>query len=754
MCEFGNSYVVGWKSNRVADAAEFLGAVPDDVGAELGLNNAAAKKHLVLGIESPHLHKNIVDVSRSELSYLARILNKAIVDTPYGHFDKRRIMQFETKGELAIQDMGQTFDSDIRQYMNELAGDTLIEFKNIWAVIPSGSYLKAMSMGRVAAFDIDAHLYNLDRICDEIMQANRVAAQMYSHTRQLSQEDKGYLLMCLFMADLMGRRTLEGLLFYRKIQEHMYQHELPSMAKKFIVFAYIIGINGFMLLWSLYVAGYDSNRFFNSFFYVTFACVLGQDVMIDVMVKTLYDFLIPNTIHESILYARRMCFEHMESLVSSGQSLSAFEGYSSSRYLHASHFYADTLENSVEKSFVMTYNDPLPGRTGYLWNGLEKSYTPTMPSRFAMMLGVFLPGRLLIALLLIMACFVSTGLLMTIDRMFGAFSVYLAIISFIVLMVVIASVDQCIIERRKKQSVVPSTHDGSVDNNDSMKDSDAANAALNALTPPESAEALEVERTRRDALLIVGDDYGEENNFVNDGSVPVSRRDAFLIHNAGKDEDGMPVGGLPQSVQNGYAEVTEVMPPNLELDIEKINREDGGLESHPAVSMDEENKEPSPSYRISVTSPMYGGDSVVGSPANNEGKRHQELDDEFSFPLDNDNNDSDEYGLSLLQHDSFIEAFTDLKSNHDANVRDSRQGNDGGDPTTKHHGEANTHHEMDAEGEMQEGFIDRADVGGISHGKGSSSSSSSNPRVNHNGSPYMNMDMSSSEEVAKLLRSI
>merc|ERR1711998_351959 len=258
------------------------------------------------------------------------------------------VLHFGTKEQQARKDAETTFTADTRDFMEGLEGEILVNFKREWGVVPTEQYLKAISVGQVAAIDIDATLYNLERISEEIMIANRVAANMYTHTRDLSQEDKGYLLVCLFLADLIGRRSLEGMLFTQKIQEQMYQQELPSMAHKYTLCAYIIVINMFMLLWTLYVAGYDSNKFFNSFFYITFICVLGQDVMIDVLMKSIYDFFIPNIIYDSVSYAKHLCDNHIDNLVSASIPHSVFEGYSASRYLHASHFYADTLEFSVE----------------------------------------------------------------------------------------------------------------------------------------------------------------------------------------------------------------------------------------------------------------------------------------------------------------------------------------------------------------------------------------------------------------------
>ena len=128
--------IIGWKSNRVADAAEFFGAVPDDIGHELGIHQVA-KKHLVIGMDDPRLYKNVVDVSRTEMKYMTKILNRATTDSKYGHLDKGRMMHvlhFGTKEQQARKDAETTFTADTRDFMEGLEGEILVNFKREWGV--------------------------------------------------------------------------------------------------------------------------------------------------------------------------------------------------------------------------------------------------------------------------------------------------------------------------------------------------------------------------------------------------------------------------------------------------------------------------------------------------------------------------------------------------------------------------------------------------------------------------------------------
>ena len=213
--------------------------------------------------------------------------------------------------------------------------------------------------------------------------------------------------------------------------------------------------------------------------------------------KSIYDFFIPNIIYDSVSYAKHLCDNHIDNLVSASIPHSVFEGYSASRYLHASHFYADTLEFSVEKSVVMTYINSLPGRTGYLWNNLTKNFGPSIAGRFAMMLTVYMPRRVFITLLLLVSCFFSTALLMAINQILGTIATYLALLTFIALIVMVAMIDGWILERKKRQHVssrvAPSTSSDDDDDGggcNGLHQIASNGATANVLTPPESAESM------------------------------------------------------------------------------------------------------------------------------------------------------------------------------------------------------------------------------------------------------------------------
>ena len=261
----------------------------------------------------------------------------------------------------------------------------------------------------------------------------------------------------------------------------------------------------------------------------------------------------------------------------------------------------------------MTYINPLPGRTGHLWNNIPRRFLPSLPSRFALMLNAYVPRRVFITLLLIMSCFITSGALMAVNRTLGTTLTYLVLLAFVTLMGLVAAIDGWIIERRKKRLVTQVAPLNII-----AADGDTNIAGASALTPPESAEA-----------------------FIGDRD----RREAFLIRNAGRDEDGMPIGAPPPT--NEVSEDVGISTITLELDIDNIN-DDKNTNKSVDMSLEEEKKVPSPSYRIRAASSTMHGGSNVASPMYSDSKNQNE--NEFSFPLGNQN---EEHGFENLQLEAF-----------------------------------------------------------------------------------------------------
>ena len=119
---------------------------------------------------------------------------------------------------------------------------------------------------------------------------------------------------------------------------------------------------------SLFLFGEDNPGWFQSFFFIALGFTLTFDAFVDFMLILITDILIPNMISPAVLYAKRICEGLVQNVCSATYSLDNYESFSSSRYLHASHFYADCVEFSIEKVFVMSYINPFPGRAGLSHN--------------------------------------------------------------------------------------------------------------------------------------------------------------------------------------------------------------------------------------------------------------------------------------------------------------------------------------------------------------------------------------------------
>jgi hypothetical protein len=146
------------------------------------------------------------------------------------------------------------------------------------------------------------------------------------------------------------------------------QQKLPSggqwSAALFICFALL----AFIILFTLYIMGNDSGFWFESFFFIALGFTLAFEILVDLISIVICDVFLPNMIYPVVMYAKRICEHHMEKLCSLNYPLDHYDSFSSSRYLHASHFFADCIELSIEKVFVMSYVNPFPGRMSWSHN--------------------------------------------------------------------------------------------------------------------------------------------------------------------------------------------------------------------------------------------------------------------------------------------------------------------------------------------------------------------------------------------------
>jgi hypothetical protein len=131
---------------------------------------------------------------------------------------------------------------------------------------------------------------------------------------------------------------------------------------------WIIAFNIFFILLAVIITWKDNNFWFYSFFSLTFAIAYGLDMIVHFFSILIHDFLIPNIIYDTVMFAKQICMDHFETFISSNFPFSNYETFSASRYLHASHLYAQSLEQSIEKVFVSSYISTFPGRAGWMWN--------------------------------------------------------------------------------------------------------------------------------------------------------------------------------------------------------------------------------------------------------------------------------------------------------------------------------------------------------------------------------------------------
>ena len=147
---------------------------------------------------------------KNTTDYLSKVLGQ-VHASDYGRMDRNQLPFASSRSTAALTE---TLVGDLKDFLSHIkAHEAAAEFKNEWGMSANAtSLIQRWSKINKVAPDSDS-VYSFPKlhlVVDEMARAKDRAAKLYSHAKLLSSHDKGYLLMCLFIADLVGRRTVEG----------------------------------------------------------------------------------------------------------------------------------------------------------------------------------------------------------------------------------------------------------------------------------------------------------------------------------------------------------------------------------------------------------------------------------------------------------------------------------------------------------------------------------------------------------------
>ena len=205
---------------------------------------------------------------------------------------------------------------------------------------------------------------------------------------------------------------------------------MPTFQLKIILDVFLLLVILFFVVASLYISGTDNEQFFNSFFYIAIGFVVAEGIVIDFFTSVFCDVLVPNLIYDAVLYLRGICQEHIENLCSHRRKLDYYCNFSSTRYLHASNFFAKSLQDSVEKAFVIAYVDPLPSRTGTTWCN-KHIQTSSIIGRLVIEVFSRIPPSVLYLITSLIICLLINALLLYLSVVAGAVPTYATIGSLV-----------------------------------------------------------------------------------------------------------------------------------------------------------------------------------------------------------------------------------------------------------------------------------------------------------------------------------
>ena len=208
--------------------------------------------------------------------------------------------------------------------------------------------------------------------------------------KKYSTEAEALYQILHFIYDMLGRETLQGILFEYNVRVHMRKHADSSLKfNKKVATVGIVIFNGLLVIGTLSLMQKMNIMIFSHMLCTSLFFVILMDACIDLVTCYLLDFALYDTVYPAVIHIKHRLEEHARDLVNAklkwneihrnadkkgrGNSSSGnivdtntlkeyVNGFSASRHFFVS--YKNMLEykeDSIEKAYILSYTNPVPG---------------------------------------------------------------------------------------------------------------------------------------------------------------------------------------------------------------------------------------------------------------------------------------------------------------------------------------------------------------------------------------------------------
>ena len=209
----------------------------------------------------------------------------------------------------------------------------------------------------------------------------------------LSQDERGFILITVFLLDLMGSNTLCGRLFYHFIIQPRLKSS-NTATKLFITLAILLG-NVVVLGMAAYLVAFNKTDFMtwiDSWMQCSFLALSIEIVILSRNRVFLLDCLLPSAIHEDVSFTMIQLYEHTDRVISTISRVAVdmyMNLFSASNFLYLSEYIASQFQmnriacSPIVKFIVLSYKDVRPKRSSFLWHekllqsGMHSKIFPT-----------------------------------------------------------------------------------------------------------------------------------------------------------------------------------------------------------------------------------------------------------------------------------------------------------------------------------------------------------------------------------------
>ena len=245
------------------------------------------------------------------------------------------------------------------------------------------------------------------RILDVLVKVQSTSLSIAPKMKQYDKEAQAFFQILHFIYDMLGRETLQGILFEHHVRVHLRNHYAGSLKlKKKTAALLIVAFNGLVIIGALSIMQKMNAMIFLNMLGTSIFFAVLMDACVDLVTCYILDYSLYDVVYSAIVHIKHRLEEHTRDLTNmkldsneirrnvhkegrgniDNIDVNALKeyvsGFSASRHFFVSYKnMLDYSQDSIEKAYILSYTNPTPGYVNQ-WSQIEHDHTFTVLQKY------------------------------------------------------------------------------------------------------------------------------------------------------------------------------------------------------------------------------------------------------------------------------------------------------------------------------------------------------------------------------------